>query len=51
VREVFHRRAGDVEIRRANVYCVRGGQIVEISIYEANQYEVDVLVGSEPAAA
>ena len=51
VREVFHRPTGDVEIRRANVYRVRGGQIVEISIYEANQYEVDVLVGSEPAAA
>jgi ketosteroid isomerase-like protein len=51
VREVFHRSTGDVEIRRSNVYRVRGGQIVEISIYEANQYEVDALVGSEPAAA
>jgi len=51
VREVFHRSTGDVEIKRSNVYRVRGGQIVEISIYEANQYEVDALVGSEPAAA
>ena len=51
VREVFHGPTGDVEIRRSNVYRVRGGQIVEISIYEANQYEVDALLRSEPAAA
>jgi len=50
VREVFHRPTGDVEIRRSNVYRVRGEQIVEISIYEANQYEVDALVESKPAA-
>jgi hypothetical protein len=48
VREVFHRPTGDVEIRRSNVYRVRRGQIVEISIYEANQYEVDALVGNGP---
>ena len=51
VREVFHRPTGDVEIKRSNVYRVRGGQIIEISIYEADQYEVDALVGSEPTAA
>ena len=51
VREVFHRPTGDVVIRRSNVYRVRGGQIVEISIYEADQYEVDALLESEPAAA
>jgi ketosteroid isomerase-like protein len=51
VHEVFHRPTGDVEIRRSNVYRVRSGQIVEISIYEANQYEVDALLRSEPAAA
>jgi ketosteroid isomerase-like protein len=51
VREVFRRPTGDVEIRRSNVYRVRGGKIVEISIYEANQYEVDALIRSEPAAA
>ena len=51
VREVFHRPTGDVEIRRCNVYRVRGGQIVEISIYEADQYEVDALLDSAPAGA
>ena len=51
VREVFHRPTGDVEIQRSNVYRVRGGQIVETSIYEANQYEVDALLRREPAAA
>ena len=50
VREVFHLSAGDVEIRRANVYRVKGGQIVEISIYEADQYEVDALFEGETAA-
>jgi hypothetical protein len=33
-----------VEIRRANVYRVRDGQIVEISIFEADQYMVDELI-------
>jgi ketosteroid isomerase-like protein len=51
VREVFHRPTGDVEIRRSNIYRVRGAQIVEISIYEANQYDVDALLRGEPAAA
>jgi ketosteroid isomerase-like protein len=51
VREVFHRPTGDIEIRRSNVYRVRGGQIVEISIYEADQYAVDALLGSEPVPA
>jgi uncharacterized protein len=43
VRERFKRDDGVVEIRRANVYRIRGGQIVEIWIFEANQYEVDAL--------
>ena len=51
VREVFHLATGDVEIRRANVYRVQGGRITEISIYEANQYEVDELLAGERAAA
>jgi ketosteroid isomerase-like protein len=51
VRELFRLPAGDLEIRRSNVYRVRDGEIVEISIYEANQYEVDALVESAPVAA
>jgi ketosteroid isomerase-like protein len=46
VREVFHRPAGDVEIRRSNVYRVQGGRITEISVYEADQYEVDALMAA-----
>ena len=34
-----------LEIRRANVYRVQGDQIVEISIFEADQYTVDALMG------
>lgn len=33
-----------ITIRRANVYRVRGGEIVEISIFEADQYVVDELL-------
>jgi hypothetical protein len=33
-----------VEIRRANVYRVKGDRIVEISIFEADQYVVDELL-------
>jgi uncharacterized protein len=51
VREVFRRPTGDVEIRRSNVYRIRDGRIVEISIYEANQYEVDALLQTEASAA
>jgi ketosteroid isomerase-like protein len=42
VRERF---AGAGEIERANVYTVRGGQIVEAWIYEGDQYAVDELLG------
>jgi ketosteroid isomerase-like protein len=45
VRERFGRDGGDVEIRRANVYTVRGGEIVEVWIFEADQYAVDELLG------
>ena len=49
VRERFHRDGRSVEIRRANVYRVQDDRIVEISIFEADQYAVDELVhGSEP---
>jgi ketosteroid isomerase-like protein len=45
VRERF--RDGDgpaVEIRRANVYRVSDGKIVEVAIFEADQYVVDELL-------
>jgi hypothetical protein len=38
VRERFHGHGPPVEIRRANVYRVQGGLIVEVSIFEADQY-------------
>jgi ketosteroid isomerase-like protein len=41
VRERFHGDGPPVEIRRANVYRVRDGEIVEVSIFEADQYLVD----------
>ena len=50
VREVFHLASGDVEIRRSNVYRVQDGEITEIWIYEANQYEVDTLFAADQAA-
>ena len=50
VREVFHLADGDVEIGRANVYRVQDGEITEIWIYEANQYEVDSLFAADQAA-
>ena len=40
-----------ITIRRANVYRVRGGEIVEISIFEADQYVVDAMIGEIQAAA
>jgi ketosteroid isomerase-like protein len=42
--ERFHRRGEIVEIRRANVYRVRGDEIDEIWIFEGDQYEVDALM-------
>jgi len=41
VRERFHDGGPPVEVRRANVYRVRDGEIVEVSIFEADQYLVD----------
>jgi hypothetical protein len=41
VRERFHDNGPPVEIRRANVYRVKDAQIVEVSIFEADQYVVD----------
>ena len=44
--ERFHRDGAVTEIRRANVYRVRGDEIAEIWIFEGNQYEVDALFGA-----
>ena len=44
VRERFLRDGPPIEIRRSNVYRVRDGEIVEITIYEGDQYEVDALL-------
>jgi ketosteroid isomerase-like protein len=46
VLERFHGDGPPVEIRRANVYRVQGDEIVEISIFEADQYVVDELMDS-----
>ena len=45
VRERFGRDEGTLEIRRVNVYRVAGEKIVEIAIFEGEQYEVDELMG------
>jgi ketosteroid isomerase-like protein len=46
--ERFHRDGDVVEIRRANVYRIRGEEISEISIFEANQDEADALIAHAP---
>lgn len=45
VREAVARDDDHLELRRVNVYRVRDGKIVEIDIFEANQYEVDEFFG------
>ena len=44
--ERFKRPDGVIDIRRANVYRISGGQIVEVWIFEADQYAVDALFGA-----
>ena len=44
VRERFHLEDRQVEIRRANVYRIENDRIVEIWIFEADQYEADALL-------
>jgi uncharacterized protein len=44
VRERFHGDGPPVEIRRANVYRVKDDKVVELSIFEADQYVVDELL-------
>jgi ketosteroid isomerase-like protein len=47
VHERFHRGGEVVDIPRANVYRVRDDQIVEIWIFEGDQYAVDALLAGE----
>ena len=51
VKERFCSQTGIVEIHRCNLYRVRAGEIVEVWIFEADQYEVDALFRGEAAAA
>jgi ketosteroid isomerase-like protein len=44
VRERFHGDGAPIEIRRANVYRVEDEKVVEVSIFEADQYVVDELL-------
>ena len=44
--ERFKRPDGVIDIRRANVYRIAGGKIVEVWIFEADQYAVDALFGA-----
>jgi ketosteroid isomerase-like protein len=44
VRERFHGDGEPIEIRRANVYRVEDDKVVEVSIFEADQYVVDELL-------
>ena len=39
-----HRDDGVVEIRRCNVHGLGGEEIVDVWTFEADQYEVDVLL-------
>ncbi len=45
LREAVVRENDRIELRRVNVYRIDAGKIVEIDIYEANQYEVDAFFG------
>lgn len=45
LREAAIRGDEHLELRRVNVYRVVGDKIVEIDIFEANQYEVDQFFG------
>lgn len=45
INERFVRAEGVVEIPRANVYRIEDDKIVEIRIYEGNQYGADALLG------
>src|SRR5512133_968524 len=44
LRERFQGEGEPIEIRRANVYRVEDEKVVEVSIFEADQYVVDELL-------
>jgi uncharacterized protein (TIGR02246 family) len=45
LREVAVHDTERLELRRVNIYRVTGGKIVEIDIFEADQYDVDEFFG------
>lgn len=45
LRETTSRGPERLEIRRVNVYRVRADQIIEIEVFEADQYAVDAFFG------
>ena len=45
LKEAVERGGTRLELRRVNVYRVEDGKIVDIDIYEANQYEIDDFFG------
>ena len=51
VRERFVLPGRTVDIRRANVYRVAGDRIVEITIHEGDQYDVDALFDAAATGA
>ena len=49
LRERLARGGRELNMRRTNLYHVRDGAIVEVSIFEAHQYEVDEFMEAQPA--
>ena len=45
LRETLHGARGELVLRRVNVYTVRDDEIVEVWIFEHDQYAVDELMG------
>ncbi len=50
VRERLEASDRVLDLRRANVYVVRDGKIVEISIFEGDQYAVDEFLAADRGA-
>lgn len=49
LRERLQGATRTLDMRRANVYRIRGEQIVEVWIFEGDQYAVDDFLANEPA--
>ena len=49
LRERLARGDRELNMRRTNLYRIRDGAIVEVSIFEAHQYEVDEFMEAQPA--